>query len=134
MLLSSNSNVDSIVQLITVLLIFVFVLAVTLAVTKWMAGFQRLQSEGKNIQIIETTKMSPNQYAQIMKIGDKYVAVAISKENVTVLTTLEESQLNLDASKQSYKSDFASVLKKFSRNNENSEIESADHNMDADKD
>lgn len=112
MLLSANSGVDSIVQLITVLLIFVFVLAVTLWVTKWIAGFQRQQSEGKNIQIIETTKISPNHYAQIMKVGDKYVAVAIGKENVTVLATLDESQLNLDASKQPYKNDFASVFKK----------------------
>lgn len=116
MLLSANGNVDSIVQLITVLLIFVFVLFVTLFVTRWMAGFQKMQSEGKNIQIIETTKISPTHYAQIMKVGDKYVAVAVGKENVTVLATLDESQLNLDASKQSDKTDFASVLKKITKN------------------
>ena len=74
--------------------------------------FKELQNEGKNIQVIETAKISPNQYAQILKIGDRYVAVAVSKENVTVLTTLEESQLNLETSKQPYKNDFASVFKK----------------------
>jgi len=132
MLLSANSGVDSIVQLITVLLIFVFVLAVTLGVTKWMAGFQRLQSEGKNIQIIETTKMSPNHYAQIMRVGDKYVAVAIGKETVTVLTTLDESQLNLDASKQSYKTDFASVLKKITKEGTSNGINDGSQENDSD--
>lgn len=133
MLISSNGGVDSIVQLITVLLIFVFVLAITLWVTKWLAGFQKLQNEGKNIQVIETAKISPNQYAQILKIGDRYVAVAVSKENVTVLTTLEESQLNLETSKQPYKTDFASVLKKFSKNSFEDEEEIAS-NADDTKD
>ena len=113
MLLSSGDGVDSIVQLITVLVIFVFVLAVTFLVTKWIAGFQKQQNTGKNIQVVETTRMSPNQYAQILKLGkNKYVAVAVSKENVTLLATLEEDDIDEDTQSNVAKGDFSDILKK----------------------
>lgn len=113
MLLSSGNGVDSIVQLITVLVIFVFVLAVTYLVTKWIAGFQKQQNTGKNIQVVETTRMSPNQYAQILKLGkNKYVAVAVSKENVTLLATLEEDDIDEDTQSNVTRGDFSDILKK----------------------
>ncbi len=113
MLLSSGNGVDSIVQLITVLVIFVFVLAVTYLVTKWIAGFQKQQNTGKNIQVVETTRMSPNQYAQILKLGkNKYVAVAVSKENVTLLATLEEDDIDEDTQSNVARGDFSDILKK----------------------
>lgn len=113
MLLSSGNGVDSIVQLITVLVIFVFVLAITYLVTKWIAGFQKQQNTGKNIQVLETTRMSPNQYAQILKLGkNKYVAVAVSKENVTLLATLEEDDIEENILNNVEKGDFSDVLKK----------------------
>lgn len=113
MLLSSGDGVDSIVQLITVLVIFVFVLAVTFLVTKWIAGFQKQQNTGKNIQVVETTRMSPNQYAQILKLGkNKYVAVAVSKENVTLLATLEEDDIDEDTQSNVARGDFSDILKK----------------------
>ena len=112
MLFGASNGVDSIVQLITVLIIFVFVLAITLFVTKWIAGFQKQQNFGKNIQVIETTRISPNQYAQILKIGKKYIAVAVSKENVTLLSSLDEADIDFDAINQAGKADFSDVLKK----------------------
>ena len=113
MLLSSGNGVDSIVQLITVLVIFVFVLAVTYLVTKWIAGFQKQQNTGKNIQVVETTRMSPNQYAQILKLGKtKYVAVAVSKENVTLLAALEEDDIDEDTQSNVARGDFSDILKK----------------------
>lgn len=113
MLLSSGNGVDSIVQLITVLVIFVFVLAVTYLVTKWIAGFQKQQNTGKNIQVVETTRMSPNQYAQILKLGkNKYVAVAVSKENVTLLAALEEDDIDEDTQSNVARGDFSDILKK----------------------
>lgn len=110
MLLTSNNGVDSIVQLITVLVIFVFVLVITLLVTKWMAGFQKQQSMGKNIQVIETTRMTANQCVQILKIGNKYVAVAVGKDNVTLLAQLDEDEIDTEVYRSSEKTDFASVF------------------------
>lgn len=53
MILAATS-LDSFVQLITVLIIFVFVLILTYFTTRWMAGIQKGRSFNKNLRIIET--------------------------------------------------------------------------------
>ena len=115
MLLASSGGVDSVVQFITVLIIFAIVLGMTLFVTRWIAGFQKNQMAGSNISVIETTKISPSQYIQIVKIGTKYVAIAVSKDSITLLSELNET--DIDFGKQgSVSTDFSTVLNKFKTN------------------
>ena len=60
-------------QLITVLVVFVIVLAITAVVTKWLANYQKGQNAGRNIEVIETTPIAQGQdYAAdyTLSIGD----------------------------------------------------------------
>ena len=45
---------ESFLQLIGVLLIFVFVLAITYFTTRWMAGIQKGRTNNKNLKILES--------------------------------------------------------------------------------
>ena len=92
-MLLSTDGYNSFFDLITVLLIFVFVIAITLFTTKYIANYQKVQNAGKNIEVLETYKISQTKYVQIVKIGKKYVAIAVSKDTVTLLTTLEEDDV-----------------------------------------
>lgn len=112
MLLTTGNGVDSIVQFITVLIIFVVVLLVTLFVTKWIAGFQKQQQVGNNVKVVETTRISPSQYVQILKIGSKYVAIAVSKENTTKLLELTEEELVISEENMANAADFGAVFSK----------------------
>lgn len=94
-MLLTKGGYNSFLDLITVLLIFVFVIAITLFTTKYIANYQKVQNIGKNIEVLETYKLSQTKYVQIVKIGKKYVAIAVSKDTVTMLTTLEESDIIL---------------------------------------
>ena len=87
---------DSFLDLITVLLIFVFVIAITLFTTKYVANYQKVQNAGKNIEVLETYRISQSKYIQIVKIGEKYVAIAVSKDTVTLLTALEETDISIN--------------------------------------
>lgn len=87
---------DSFLDLITVLLIFVFVIAITLFTTKYVANYQKVQNAGKNIEVLETYRISQSKYIQIVKIGAKYVAIAVSKDTVTLLTALEENDISIN--------------------------------------
>ena len=65
MLISSTSNgLDSIVQLLTVLLIFIFVLVLTYYVTKFTAGLQNGKLSSAGVEILMTFKIAPNKYIQ----------------------------------------------------------------------
>lgn len=93
-------------QLITVLVIFVLVLGVTAWVTKWMANYQRAQNINANIEIVETVRITANKYIQLVRVGQKYMAIAICKDTVTMLVEVPEEQLKFrdpSLSKMSFK-------------------------------
>ena len=103
---------NSFLDLITVLLIFIFVIAITLFTTKYIANYQKVQNAGKNIEVLETYKISQTKYVQIVKIGKKYVAIAVSKDTVTLLTTLEEDDVTFPEGSGETKS-FKEILASF---------------------
>ena len=116
---------DSFLDLITVLLIFVFVIAITLFTTKYVANYQKVQNAGKNIEVLETYRISQSKYIQIVKIGAKYVAIAVSKDTVTLLTSLEETDISFNDMVNAGKSfkDIFAGLKKSNTKNETETLE-----------
>lgn len=80
-------------QFITVLLIFVVVLAVTAWTTRWVANYQKQQNANGNIQVIETTRIANNKYIQIIRAGEKYLVIAVCKDTVTMLGEIPAEQM-----------------------------------------
>ena len=87
------SSLDSFVQLITVLVIFIFVLIITYFTTRWMAGIQKGRSFNKNLRIIETISAGNNKMISIVQAGEKYLVVSIGKDEVHYLTELKQEEL-----------------------------------------
>ncbi len=95
MILTVSEKTDSYVQFMTILIIFVFVLFITWVVTKWIAGYQKGKSTNTNMEIIETFRLINGKYIQIIRVGQKYLAVAVCKDTVTMLTEIPEDELCL---------------------------------------
>ena len=91
LLLTGSS--DSYAQFIAVLIIFVFVLGVTAFVTKWIANYQKQHNVNCNIEVIETTRIANNKYIQIIRLGERYISIAVCKDTVTLLGEIPEQQL-----------------------------------------
>lgn len=114
-----SSGVESFVQLLGILVVFILVLVLTYFTTKWIASYQKGHSYNKNLQVIETLKLTTNKYIQIIEAGDIYLVVAIGKDEVTFLTQLTKAQLKegtfddvTTASKQTGEN-FGEILNKF---------------------
>lgn len=88
-----SSSLESFVQLITVLIIFAFVLFLTYYGTKWMASFQKKSANNKNLKIVETIGAGNNKLISIVKVGTKYIVVAVGKEEVNYLCDIKEEEL-----------------------------------------
>jgi len=111
----SNKN-ESIVQLITVSLIFVFVLALTYFATKFVGNYQKTKLAGNNIQVLETFRISNSKYLQIIKIGEKHFAISVCKDTITYLGDLNAEDLVFkDASKEFKLQNFKDILDKFKK-------------------
>lgn len=94
-LMTSYSRLSSFAQLITLIIVFVFVLGLTMVATRWMAKLQKQQYKCTNIEVIETFRISNTKYIQIVRTGQKYIAIAVCKDTVTMLTELQKDELEL---------------------------------------
>lgn len=109
-------------QVLSLFIILVGILFATYYVTKWIAKSGSIQNQAKNIKVIETFKIAPNKYIQIIRLGNRYYSIAVTKEQVTFLTALEEEQLDFSVSEKngkamSFKELFASFSKSDKREN-----------------
>lgn len=115
MLLSMTSGLDSIVQFITILFIFVFVLAVTWFSTRYIAGIQKEQYKTGNMELIETLRISNNKYLQIVRAGNRYFCMAVCKETVTMLGEIQKEDMVFSENNLNAGMDFQKILEKMKR-------------------
>ena len=87
-----TSSLESFLQLLGVLIIFVFVLIITYLTTRWLGGFQKAQMAGKSLHVVDTIRIAGNKYIQIIKTGEVYLVIAIGKDTVTMLAKLTEEE------------------------------------------
>ena len=100
-------------QFITMLIIFVAVLAATYFFTRWMANLQKDKTASGNIEIIETARISTTKYIQIVRIGQKYMAIAVGKDEVTSLGEVSREDLIFKEEKTEDNLKFKDILEKF---------------------
>lgn len=111
-------GISSLAQLITVLLLFLFIIALAYFSTRWMGKMQSGMTNNKNIQIIETVRLSNTKYVQIIRIGKKYIAIAVAKDTVTMLAELTEDDIELPRTGETVPMEsFKEVLKKLKNKN-----------------
>ena len=98
--LSQSSSVSSGAQFLTILLVFIFVLIVTYATTRFVGKFQKIQSMSSNFESIEAYKLNNNNYLQLVRIGDKYYVLSVSKDSTSLICEVDEEQLDLEGRDQ----------------------------------
>ena len=81
-----SSSLNSFIQLLGVLLIFLFVLVITYFTTKWIGGYQKVQMSGRSFQVVDTIRIANNKLVQV---------IAVAKDNVTMLAKLTEEEMGL---------------------------------------
>ena len=88
-----SASMESFLQLIVTLLIFIFVLGITYITTRWIGNYQKGHMNSKNLRVIETISAGQNKQICLLKAGTEYLVVAIGKDEIHPLATLSEDQL-----------------------------------------
>ncbi len=109
---ADTAALRGIAQFITVLLLFALVLWITWAVTKWTAGYQRGKWSGGNIEMLESFRIASDKYVQIIRVADQYLAIAVTKESVTLLTQIDEAMLKQKEDAETMRPSFKELLEK----------------------
>lgn len=88
-----SSFISSAASLVTLLVIWVIVMVIAYYTTKFVAVRTNGNLHATNIEVIETYRISNVKFIQIVRIGEKYMAIAIAKEQITPLCELSESEI-----------------------------------------
>lgn len=90
-----SGTLDSVFDLLTVLFIFVVVVVLTYYTTRFIAGYQKSKSVGRNFEVLESYRITSNKYLQIVRAGKKYLVIGIGKDEIHVLAELSEDELTM---------------------------------------
>lgn len=70
-------------------------------------------SQGRNIRAVETFRVTQKQFLQLIKCGDKYFLISISKDNMTLISEINGESLSLEDKTAAHKS-FREIISSFS--------------------
>lgn len=114
-LITKYSTFAGIFKLIFLVIIFIVILVLSYLVTKWYANSSLVKNKTNNIEIKESFQLAPGKTISIVRIGEKYVALAQFKDNVVKLAELTEEELILnrevEISDSSFKDVFSDIVK-----------------------
>ncbi|MBQ0042244.1 MAG: flagellar biosynthetic protein FliO [Lachnospiraceae bacterium] len=118
--MTGKGTLGSVFDFLTVILIFLFTLLLAYLATKFIAsyqknrGFRKGQIKG-NIEVIETYPVAQGKYIQILRIGKKYISISVCKDEINLLTELNEEDLEIPSEEDENKaknSSFKDILAK----------------------
>lgn len=93
--LDSSRGINDFAQFLTVLIIFIAVLALTYFTTRWVASYQKGKMMSGNIQVLETIKITQNKFIQLVRVGNHIYAIAICKDSITLLGEVGEDEIQI---------------------------------------
>ena len=103
--------------------IFILIIAVCALAyyTTRLLGAARYGRFGKrNIEIIESMGVGPQSFVHIMRIGEKYVMIGVTRNQINMITELDEGQISLAESHQ-ITGGFESLMGRFIKKEEQQE-------------
>lgn len=96
---SSHSGAESFAQFLTVFLVFLLVLALTYFTTRFVGSFQKVSAYNRNFEAIETYRITNGKYLQLVRVGEKYLIIGISKDNVNLICEISEDEIDFTKNK-----------------------------------
>ena len=107
------TSVSSVAQFITVLILFAVVLGAAFFVTRWIASYQKSAGNSGTMEVMEACRLGTTQLLEIVRIGSRYVVVAVGKDNVSMITELSPEEYSPPEDKTLSSPNFKEILDRF---------------------
>lgn len=110
------STFDNVLQLLGLVLLLILILIAAYYTSRFVGRYKLVQLKDSNIQVIEIYRISTNKMLQIVKIANKYVVLAVCKDQITYIMDLDESQVLTHEAKEVEKQSFRQIFEKLKTN------------------
>lgn len=97
----NSDGLSSVMSIITLVLIFIFIVLLAYFTTRFIARYQsNISNKRSNIHILESTRVCNNRFIAIAEICGNYYIIGIGREEITMLDKLDSE--TADRLKKSY--------------------------------
>lgn len=80
-------------EMVGLVFILIMILFAAYYTSKFLGKYTMGQMKNSNFHVIDTYRISPNKFLQIVKIANKYIVISVSKDIVSFITELDESEV-----------------------------------------
>ncbi len=80
-------------DLVVIIIVFIGILVAAYFVTKWVSTSGLNMQKTKNIKVLEVFRLNQSKYIYIVEMGNKVVALGVSKDHIECLTELDRDTL-----------------------------------------
>lgn len=95
-LLSGGIRDNSLYNVISLILIFIFILVLAYFTAKLTAKLQSNSINKKaNIKIVESFRLGGNKFISIVKIGEDFYALGFGKDEITMIDKLDKDNITV---------------------------------------
>jgi Flagellar biogenesis protein len=112
MLAIGMTGIESIVQFLGMVILFLVILVITYYTTRFVGSMKFGQLKKGNFKVIETYKITQNKYLQLVRIGTRYFVIAIGKNEIQYLAELKEEEVIQQDSAVKTEVNFLEILNK----------------------
>ncbi len=112
-ILANSSN--STWKLVGLILLCVIIIVACYYTTRFIGRkSQGVQvSGGKNIKAIETMRVTQNKYLQLVKCGDKYLLISVTKDNISLISEIDGDSIITEKSGNGPHKSFKEIITSF---------------------
>ena len=89
---ASGNAVNNFARFITMLIIFILVLVLTYYTTRFVAGAKKGSLKTGNMELLESLQLGGGKYLQLLRLGSRYIVLAVTKDHVEMLTELDADE------------------------------------------
>lgn len=86
------TGTNGVLELFGSILIFILVLVACYYTTKWIGKTELLNHPAANISVLETYRIAPGKVIQIVKTGEKYIVIGVTKDHIEKLAELSKEE------------------------------------------
>ena len=85
-----GNSVNNFARFISLLLVFILVLAVTYYTTRFVAKNQKGLARSANMELLESLMLGNGKYLQLVRAGGRYLVLAVGKDSVQLIAEIDE--------------------------------------------
>ena len=109
-----SPTLNSILQFITLMIVFVLILLATYWTTRFVGNYQKITGRATNFEVIETYRVTSNKYLQIIRTGSRYLVISVCKDDIRVMTELSKEEIVIPPPMEA--PSFSEIMEKVKKN------------------